>query len=180
MHYLLASRGRRQLNLLVGASTLYAFDFDGTLARIVRNHQDAQLARPIQKWLVELNKRAATAVISGRSVADLQTRVAGSVPHLIGNHGLEGLHATPQVLRQARDTCITWKRQVENGFGSELSRVGTTVEDKTYSLALHYRKVARKREAREVVFKVLAQLSPSPRILFGKDIVNVIPGRNAT
>ena len=67
MHYLLASRGRRQLDLLTGTPTLYAFDFDGTLARIVRRHQDARLARPIREWLVELGKRAFTAVISRRS-----------------------------------------------------------------------------------------------------------------
>lgn len=175
MRYLLSDSGRRQLNLLVGASTLYAFDFDGTLARIVRNHQDAQLARPIRKWLVELNKRAATAVISGRSVADLQTRVAGAVPHLIGNHGLEGLHATPQVLRQARDTCVAWKQQVDNGFSAQLARAGVSVEDKTYSLAFHYRRSGKKRDAREVAFKVMAQLRPSPQTLLGKDTVNAIP-----
>lgn len=176
MRYFLSESGRRQLDRLAGTPALYAFDFDGTLARIVRNHQDARLAWPIREWLVELGKRAFTAVISGRSVADLRIRIAGAVPHLIGNHGLEGLQAAPEVLRQARKTCAAWKRQVENGFGAALSRAGATVEDKTYSLALHYRTAARKREAREVVFKVLAQLRPSPRILLGKDIVNVVPG----
>jgi len=176
MHCLLASRGRRQLDLLMGTSTLYAFDFDGTLARIVRNHQDAQLARPIREGLVELGKRACTAVISGRSVADLRVRIAGAVPYLIGNHGLEGLHAAPQVLRQAMELCSAWKRQVADGFGAELARAGATVEDKTYSLAFHYRASGRKQEARAAVFKVLAQLNPPPRILLGKDIVNVIPG----
>jgi len=175
MHYLLASRGRRQLDLLTGTPTLYAFDFDGTLARIVRRHQDARLARPIREWLVELGKRAFTAVISGRSVADLHIRVAGAVPHLIGNHGLEGLHAAPQVLRQARETCGAWKRQVEKGFSAALARAGVLVEDKTYSLAFHYRIAGRKRAAREAVFTMLAELHPLPRILIGKDIVNVIP-----
>jgi trehalose 6-phosphate phosphatase len=176
MQHLLGRSGRRQLDLLARAHTLYAFDFDGTLARIVRNHQDAQLARPIRKGLVDLGKRACTTVISGRSVADLRLRVAGAVPHLIGNHGLEGLHAAPQVLRQAREMCGAWKRQAENGFGTELSRAGATVEDKTYSLAFHYRTSGRKRTAREAVFKMLAHLHPSPRILLGKDIVNVVPG----
>jgi len=175
MHYLLSASGRRQLDRLAGSPSLYAFDFDGTLARIVRNHQNAQLARPIREGLVELGKRAFTAVLSGRSVEDLQSRLAGAVPHLIGNHGLEGLHAAPQILRRAQETCETWKRQIGNSFGVELARVGATVEDKTYSLALHYREAARKREAREAVFMVLAKLQPTPRTLLGKDIVNVIP-----
>lgn len=176
MRYLLSESGRRQLDRLAGVPSLYAFDFDGTLARIVRNHQDARLARPIRDGLVALGKRACTAVVSGRSVEDLQTLLASAVPHLIGNHGLEGLHAAPQVLRQARETCEAWKRQIAKGSGAELGRVGATVEDKTYSLALHYREAARKREAREAVFKMLAQLRPSPRILLGKDIVNVVSG----
>jgi len=175
MRYLLSDSGRPQLDRLTVTPTLYAFDFDGTLARIVRNRQDARLARPIREGLAELAKRAATAVISGRSVADLQTRVAGTVPHLIGNHGLEGLHAAPQFLRQARALCSAWKRQVANRFSADLARAGVSVEDKAYSLAFHYRTAGRQREAREVVFKVLAQLHPLPRILLGKGIVNVIP-----
>lgn len=176
MRHLLSASGRLHLDRLAGAPSLYAFDFDGTLARIVPRHQDAQLARPIREGLIELGKRAFTAVLSGRSVEDLQSRLGGAVPHLIGNHGLEGLYATPQVLRQARETCTAWKRWIEHRYDTELARVGTTLEDKTYSLAFHYRTSRRKRAAREAVFKMLAQINPSPRILLGKDIVNVIPG----
>jgi len=175
MHYLLSASGRRQLDRLAEAPSLYAFDFDGTLARIVRNHKNARLARPIREGLVELGKRAFTAVLSGRSVEDLRSRLAGAVPHLIGNHGLEGLHAAPQALQKARETCATWKRQLANGFRADLARVGATVEDKAYSLALHYRMAARKQAAREAVFMVLSKLHPTPRTLLGKDIVNVIP-----
>jgi len=175
MRYILSDRGRRQLDLLAGTPALYAFDFDGMLARIVRRHQDAQLARPIREGLVELGKRAFTAIISGRSVADLQARVGGAVPYLIGNHGLQGLHSAPQVLRQAREICGAWKRQVNNRFSAEMSHAGVSVEDKTYSLAFHYRTSGRKSDAREVVFKMLAQFSPMPRIVLGKHIVNAIP-----
>jgi trehalose 6-phosphate phosphatase len=175
MQYLLGERGRRQLDLLAGTPTLYAFDFDGTLAKIVPHRQDARLTRSIREKLIELGTRAVTAVVSGRSVADLQARVAGAAPYLIGNHGLEGPHVAPQVMRRAREICDAWKRQIENGFGAELARAGVSVEDKTYSLAFHYRASGRKSEARGLVCTMLAELRPLPRTLPGRNIVNAIP-----
>ena len=175
MEYLLTDRGRSELETLLTVSSLFAFDFDGTLAKIVRDRHTAQLGRPIRFWLGELAKRAPTAIISGRSVEDLRTRVGNTVPYLIGNHGLEGLHMTPQVVQQARDTCEGWKQLIEERFSAELTRCGVFVEDKSYSLSFHYRDADRKDDARALVFHILAELSPPPRIVLGKAVVNVVP-----
>jgi trehalose 6-phosphate phosphatase len=175
MEYLLTDRGRSELEALLTVPSLFAFDFDGTLAKIVRDCHTAQLGRPIRLWLGELAKRAPTAIISGRSVEDLRARVGNTVPYLIGNHGLEGLHVTQQVVQQARDTCRGWKQLIEERFGTELTRCGVFVEDKSYSLSFHYRNAGRKDAARALVFHVLAELSPLPRIVLGKAVVNVVP-----
>ena len=175
MDYLLTDRGRSGLEALLTVHSLFAFDFDGTLAKIVRDRHTAQLGRPIRLWLGELAKRAPTAIISGRSIEDLRTRVGNTVPYLIGNHGLEGLHATQQVVQQARETCRGWKQLIEERFGTELTRCGVFVEDKSYSLSFHYRNAGQKDDARALVFHILAELSPSPRIVLGKAVVNVVP-----
>jgi len=175
MEYLLTDRGRTELEALLTVHALFAFDFDGTLAKIVRDRHTAQLGRPIRLWLGELAKRAPTAIISGRSIEDLRTRVGNTVPYLIGNHGLEGLHVTQQVVRQARETCRGWKQLIEERFGTELTRYGVFVEDKSYSLSFHYRNAGQKDDARALVFHVLAELSPPPRIVLGKAVVNVVP-----
>jgi trehalose 6-phosphate phosphatase len=175
MEYLLTDRGRSELEALLTVHSLFAFDFDGTLAKIVRDRHTAQLGRPIRLWLGELAKRAPTAIISGRSVEDLRARVGNTVPYLIGNHGLEGLHVTQQIVQQARDTCRGWKQLIEERFGTELTRCGVFVEDKSYSLSFHYRNAGRKDAARALVFHVLAELSPLPRIVLGKAVVNVVP-----
>lgn len=175
MDYLLSDKGRSGLEALLKVRSLFAFDFDGTLAKIVRDHHTAQLGRPIRFWLGELARRAPTAIISGRSVEDLRARVGAAVPYLIGNHGLEGLHATQQVMQQARDTCQGWKQLIEERFGTELTRYGVLVEDKSYSLSFHYRSAGQKDDARALVFRVLAELSPLPRIVLGKAVVNVVP-----
>jgi len=175
MEYLLTDRGRSELEALLTVHSLFAFDFDGTLAKIVRDHHTAQLGRPIRLWLGELAKRVPTAIISGRSMEDLRTRVGNTVPYLIGNHGLEGLHVTQQVVRQARETCRGWKQLIEERFSTELTRLGVFVEDKSYSLSFHYRNAGQKDDARALVFHVLAELSPPPRIVLGKAVVNVVP-----
>jgi trehalose 6-phosphate phosphatase len=175
MDYLLTDRGRSELEALLTVHSLFAFDFDGTLAKIVRDRHIAQLGWPIRLWLGKLAKRAPTAIISGRSVDDLRTRVGNTVPYLIGNHGLEGLHVTQQVVQQAQNTCRGWKQLIEERFGTELTRCGVSVEDKSYSLSFHYRNAGRKDDARALVFHVLAELSPLPRIVLGKAVVNVVP-----
>ena len=55
MEYLLTDRGRIELEALVKVHSLFAFDFDGTLAKIVRDRHAAQLGRPIRLWLGELS-----------------------------------------------------------------------------------------------------------------------------
>ncbi|HAN49027.1 MAG TPA: hypothetical protein DCQ20_09165, partial [Nitrospira sp.] len=95
MQDVLSTPGKRVLDRLAGqAEALFAFDFDGTLARIVQDRHAAVLTHPIREALHALAVTAPTAVISGRSLADLSPRVDGIPAHLIGNHGLEGLHTS--------------------------------------------------------------------------------------
>lgn len=175
MQYLFTESGKRRLSELARPSTLFAFDFDGTLSKIVRQHQEAQLTAPIRTRLVALAKLAPTAILSGRSIADLRTRVDGAVAHLVGNHGLEGLCASPEALQQARNTCAAWTKQVEERFLPLFKQIGVTMEDKTYSLAIHYRTVRWKPAAKHAVRQLLPLLSPPPRVLPGKSVLNLVP-----
>ncbi len=68
MKYLLSPEGREALRAVAGGPMLYAFDFDGTLAKISSERESVKLTRSIHEWLVELAKRAPCAVISGRAL----------------------------------------------------------------------------------------------------------------
>jgi trehalose 6-phosphate phosphatase len=175
MDYLLTEKGKSELEALLKVRSLYAFDFDGTLAKIVREHHAARLSRPIRFWLEELAKRAPTAIISGRSVEDLRSRVGTAVPHLIGNHGSEGPHTAEEEMRQVRETSSAWLQWVIERFQDELTRSGVVVENKSYSLSFHYRTVGRRNEARALIARIASELSPPPRIVLGKSVVNVMP-----
>ena len=175
MDYLLTETGRNDLRALLNVRSLYAFDFDGTLAKIVRDHHAARLARPIRFWLEELAKRAPTAIISGRSVEDLRSRVGTTVTHLIGNHGSEGPHTRREEMQQVRETSSGWLQLINGRFQDELTGRGVVIENKSYSLSFHYRTVDQRDEARALISRIVAELSPPPRIVLGKSVVNVMP-----
>lgn len=175
MDYLLTNKGRENLESHLNGHSLYAFDFDGTLAKIVPNPYAARLGRSVRSWLEALAKRAPTAVISGRSLEDLRFRIGTTVPYLIGNHGSEGCHVVQEDLQQVRETCQGWLQLIADRFQVELAQSGVLVETKSYSFSFHYRTVDQRHEARALISRIVEELSPSPRIVLGKSVVNVMP-----
>lgn len=69
---------------------LVAFDVDGVLAPIVEHADDAQLSPGVHQALERLTARTEVAILSGRSLADLERLFGfpGGV-HVVGSHGLE-------------------------------------------------------------------------------------------
>ena len=163
------------LEALSFTPTLYAFDFDGTLSEIVRNPQDATIKNSTDLLLKELAQHAPVAVISGRSISDLKTRLKFVPPHIIGNHGLEGLGTRPDALEIAHKTCVEWRKYLESHLSKEEFNAGLEIEDKSFSLAVHYRKCPSKKKAKLDILNIVANLDPKPRIILGKCVVNLLP-----
>jgi len=175
MKYLFSQAGRNLLESLTFTKTLYAFDFDGTLSPIVKNPEDAKLSKAIRDSLVELSELVPVAIISGRSIKDLKNRLGFEPSYLIGNHGLEGLASSKASIETSREMCKHWKMQLDERWGSLKKDSGIFVEDKVYSLALHYRKSRNKKKARLNLFEKVENLKTSPRIILGKSVMNLIP-----
>lgn len=175
MQNLMSTAGKRVLERLASSrATLYAFDFDGTLARIVRDRNAAHMAEGVRLALGQLTAKAPTAVVSGRSLEDLRPRVEGTTTFLIGNHGMQGVKAAPRMLDQAHDLCRLWLDELAKR-ADEFAAAGLGMEDKIYSLTLHYRQSESPEVARELALNAAAQLVPAPRLVFGKSVVNIIP-----
>jgi trehalose 6-phosphate phosphatase len=177
VRYLLSRSGKQELDDLIGQDALYAFDFDGTLARIVRHYRHAGLDSQSRKWLKALGKRAPTSIISGRSLNDLKRRVNGTVHYLIGNHGLEGAHTSPRLMRQAENLCTGWRQQLLQRFRDEFERLSIGIEDKVFSLSLHYREARQREQAARAIHHAMASLKPLPKVIRGKCVVNLLPKR---
>lgn len=172
MKYLFSKPGIQVLESLAFTGTLYAFDFDGTLAPIVSTPDKAKPSKATESLLQSISEHAPTAVISGRALSDLKRRLSFIPDHLIGNHGLEGLSLHNDSSLQAHSICESWSKQLQRNWKFES---GIFVEDKIYSLALHYRRARNKKGARIKLFQKIEKLNPAPRIILGKCVMNLIP-----
>lgn len=66
-------------------------DYDGTLTPLVTDPTAAHLSPAMRQVLASLvhHPRYQVAIVSGRTLPDLRTRVTGLTRYLAGNHGLE-------------------------------------------------------------------------------------------
>lgn len=175
MKYLFSEPGRNLLESLTFTKTLYAFDFDGTLAPIVKNPEDAKMPGNLKQLIIELSELVPVAIVSGRSLQDLKSRLGFEPPYLIGNHGLEGLSMAKESTDLAHEVCESWKSQLKERWGILRNDPDVFIEDKNFSLALHYRKSKNKKNVRSILFERIESLKPSPRIILGKSVMNLIP-----
>lgn len=178
MNLLFSSPSLRILESLSFTDTLYAFDYDGTLAPIVDNPLSAKMTAETEALLRCFAAKVPTAVISGRGLEDLRMRVPSEVKYLIGNHGLEGLEELGGLPRAPgaqdfRELSQDWKAALTaNLLGAD---PGIVIEDKAYSLAVHYRKSRHKKLAKAQILKAIESLDGNPRTVPGKLVYNVVP-----
>lgn len=162
------------------SNTLMAFDFDGTLAPIVADPQEAKLPIPTWQALDALARITPVAIVSGRSCASLQARLPDSVRLQVGNHGNEGLPGDSLAAAGRIRVCALWQRQIEESVARTPALQGILLENKGSTLAVHYRHCARPKEAHELLQKLLSDLQPAPRLLGGVMVFNVLPQGSLT
>lgn len=168
MQPLLTDPGLQALSQLMRRRVLFAFDLDGTLAPIVDHPADARVPDAIAERLRQLVMSAPVAVVTGRSVADARSRLGFRPHYLVGNHGAEGLWplADSEGLQRLR---ARWR-----DGGAELSEAGIVLEDKQFSLALHFRQSPDPQHALAAIQAWLHPLPPDLSTLGGKAVVNVL------
>jgi trehalose 6-phosphate phosphatase len=168
---LLAREQRELLAQVAFARVLLAFDFDGTLAPIVERPESASMRETTAALFETLSSLYPCAVISGRSQADIDARLGtAAVRYVIGNHGLKHGDVVSDYERDIAQAKPLLELVVASISGVEL-------EDKRYSLALHYRRARQKRNAREAIQRAVAALPTPMRIVPGKLVINIVPAR---
>ncbi len=173
MKDLLAKENRSVLEQLAFARALLAFDFDGTLAPIVKDRDVARMRPRTSELLTALCSRYPCAVISGRSAADLSPRLEGApVQYVVGNHGME---PGGDLSKYEQEVAAT-RPLLEAALGNE---PGVELEDKRYSLALHYRRSRHKQAAVTAITRAIAALPIAMRTIAGKMVINVVPASAA-
>ncbi|MBK8259312.1 MAG: trehalose-phosphatase [Polyangiaceae bacterium] len=171
MKHLLSPENDEVLAQLAWSRVLLAFDFDGTLAPIVADRDAARMRARTSELFIKVCSLYPCAVISGRSQSDVSARLgAAAVKYVVGNHGLEPGASLDEFEAEIAEARASLERTLAGTAGID-------VEDKRYSLALHYRRSRNKRQARSTILAAVTALPVQMRVVTGKLVVNVVPER---
>jgi trehalose 6-phosphate phosphatase len=167
MRYALSHRSGEILRQFAASKTVFAFDFDGTLAPIVNDPESACMRRTTRLLLQKLASVRTCMALSGRARADLKNKLAGTgIRRLIGNHG-----AAPwEGERRTRKTVALWARALAKDLPD---LPGLWIENVRLSLTVHYRQCRRKAEARRAIARAVRWL-PNARLIGGKEAVSIV------
>jgi trehalose 6-phosphate phosphatase len=118
--------------------------------------------------LTKVARRYPCVIISGRALGDLAPRI-GRIPvwHLSGNHGIE-----PWEQRAA--FAATVRRWISELTPKLDGYAGIVLEDKTFSLTVHYRRAQHRRQALDVILSAVSTLAGA-RTIAGELAVSVLP-----
>jgi trehalose 6-phosphate phosphatase len=150
-------------------------DFDGTLAPLCDRPEDVQLGDATRQVLRRLvsHRRITVAVVSGRRRADLRQRIGIRGVLYFGLHGWENREAmslpchSQWLLLSAR----LWLAQC-------LRLPGIRLEDKTMSLAIHFRNapVSVIRDLRSGIRDIVGMLAPEGlHVIEGSNVLELLP-----
>lgn len=170
---LFSHAGSEALDKFTSAGMLCLFDFDGTLAPLVADPDHAVLPQATLLQLQQLQQLTTVGIVTGRSLADMQTRLGFEPDYVVGNHGLEGLPGWQQRAAEMDAICRGWRASLAAAVAG--LDAGVELEDKRYTLSLHYRRAADRQQACDGLNRLFAQLSPPPRIIPGKCVFSLTP-----
>jgi trehalose-phosphatase len=165
---------------LTAPRLLLGLDYDGTLTPIVDDPAQAFLPTRTKQIIEALARRidVAVAIISGRAHADVHDLVG--IPDLIyaSNHGIEirgpgmnylkpGAQASSQTLQVLALNLAKQLRPIQGAF----------VENKGYTLSVHYRRVARdnRESVRQIVLHAVELISHRYQVTTGDNIFDIRP-----
>ncbi|MEW6057397.1 MAG: trehalose-phosphatase [Bdellovibrionota bacterium] len=156
--------------------TLIGLDFDGTLVELCTDPKQVRLREDQAGLLEKLGKLTECAVISGRGLKDLRTYACLENLHLIGNHGCELRLKTGGQKVWSSQNWQQWrlerlevlKRLVEENQGR--------LEDKHYSLAVHYREAGNQQWWKTRALEELRRtVGDQALVLDGISALNIVP-----
>jgi trehalose 6-phosphate phosphatase len=178
MKYILSPTHLTTLHQAARTDVLLAFDFDGTLAPLVTDPRAAYMTPRTHRLLQQVALRYPCVIVSGRRRDDIVTRVQDvRLQAVIGNHGLEHAPATGRANAPSAGHTRQFQRIVERWRSALIPTLQAlhtpiTLENKRESLTIHMR---RSPKAMEAVMTCVEALSPAPRVIHGKHVINLVP-----
>lgn len=154
------------------------FDYDGTLTPIVE-HPDRAVLSPRMRGLLErLAERGTVAILSGRDLEDVKSKI--NLPNLIyaGSHGFDisgpGLRPMDDMGKRFLPALEEAAKRLEEIVKDV---AGAWVERKRHALAVHFRQVDEEEDIKSLHKQVmeLGERIPQLRVREGKRIFEFVP-----
>ena len=157
-------------------------DFDGCIVEIAPTPEAVDVPDCLPSLLVALREAlgGAVAIVSGRPIEQIDGFLGTAVPAVAGLHGLERRTADGAILRPPlpRDDLDVVRALLE-AFAAK--RPGILVEDKQYTLALHYRLAPSLRDdCRDVLNAALKDIPQGWQVVEGKFVFEIRPRDRAS
>jgi trehalose 6-phosphate phosphatase len=165
-------------------NTLLIFDYDGTLTPIVDNPSLAKLTTEVKKALENLSKLdfIKIGIVTGRSIADFKILSSIDTSNII----IFGMHGGEFELNKQIISLLTNNERLSviESFAKDLNTEcadyeGIIIEDKGYSVALHYRLADEitAQKAKDIFNKMVATLNKpdSFKVQVGKKVLEFMP-----
>lgn len=153
------------------------FDIDGTLARIEKLPDEVRVDAVVLEFIEALNEQTdgAVALVSGRSLADIDRLFPSVMVAAAGQHGAERRNRNGAVVRRPEpsEKLLEMRDALRD---MERRHVGLLLEDKGLSLALHYRNVPRLASfVQREVQALYRQMGSGFHMQGGKYVVEIVP-----
>lgn len=167
MTYLFARAHQGLLEMFGWSNVLLAFDYDGTLAPLVSAPTRATMRTSTRRLLRRASRLYPCVVITGRARSDAVGRLRGvEVCRVVGNHGAEPWPGGEAIRRRVRQWLPVLRARLSR-------RQGVVIEDKEFSVTVHYRQ-ARSRKAAQRAILAAARSLGDVRIIGGKLAINLL------
>lgn len=164
------------------SGVIVLLDYDGTLSPIALRPELASLPGETREVLGKLNlhRNFEVGIISGRSLADIKALVGLEGLVYAGNHGLELECSKGSFVHPAAVRARPLLKQLYSRLAQKLAEInGVILEDKGFSLSVHYRLVDK--AAVERVKALLGEVIETSekggevRVTRGKKVIEVRP-----
>ena len=151
-------------------------DVDGTIVDIAPTPDAVRVPASLRRVLSRLLERmgGAVALVSGRPVADLERLFAPLRLTLVGGHGAEMRLRNGAVMEKRDEAGLEPRlRHALRAIAGSMS--GVVVEDKGFSIALHYRQAPERAPMlREAIERICAEpCDPPIEVLPGKAVIEI-------
>ncbi|OGP27355.1 MAG: trehalose-phosphatase [Deltaproteobacteria bacterium GWB2_65_81] len=163
---------------MLGPRSLWVFDFDGTLSSIVPDRTEARLHRECERMIRFLARSPwnRVAVLSSRALDDIVSRVPVPGVFVGGASGLEWMFPGGHRIGPgpASEALLAAKRRTVFPLIEEAASIpGVEIEDKRWSVAIHYRNATPRTFRRRVSLLQRLRNRKGIKVFRGPEVVEV-------